>query len=284
MPSPQGLTQELAVLRNGAMWRGLLLTVIGFAGVFTLYTYIEPLLTQITGMDNRMIAFTLLLFGAGLALGNHAGGKLADRFGVQRALWVSLAALMLVLIAGRWMFASTPLAIAFVLLLGIAAFATVAPLQMGVLQSAGEAGMNLASSLNIAAFNLGNALGAWLGGAVIAQGLGLTWLAWAAAMPQQRRCSWPASRHVRPVQFRLRPWRRACTEAQTPRQGGTRHKGGSLPCSSADEFHSKATSRSPFLLCSSSAWFLHQFRSHGRHELFAGPHARFCTAVHQFRA
>jgi hypothetical protein len=67
MPSPQGLTQELAVLRNGAMWRGLLLTVIGFAGVFTLYTYIEPLLTQITGMDNRMIAFTLLLFGAGLA-------------------------------------------------------------------------------------------------------------------------------------------------------------------------------------------------------------------------
>ena len=183
MPNPQGLTQELAVLRNRAMWRGLLLTVIGFAGVFTLYTYIEPLLTQITGMDNRMIAFTLLLFGAGLALGNHAGGKLADRFGVQRALWVSLATLMLVLIAGRWMFASTPLAIAFVLLLGIAAFATVAPLQMGVLQSAGEAGMNLASSLNIAAFNLGNALGAWLGGAVIAQGLGLTSLAWAAALP-----------------------------------------------------------------------------------------------------
>lgn len=183
MPNPQGLTQELAVLRNRAMWRGLLLTVIGFAGVFTLYTYIEPLLTQITGMDNRMIALTLLLFGAGLALGNHAGGKLADRFGVQRALWVSLTTLMLVLIAGRWMFASTPLAIAFVLLLGIAAFATVAPLQMGVLQSAGEAGMNLASSLNIAAFNLGNALGAWLGGAVIAQGLGLTSLAWAAALP-----------------------------------------------------------------------------------------------------
>ena len=71
----------------------------------------------------------------------------------------------------------------FFLLLGIAAFATVAPLQMGVLQSAGEAGMTLASSLNIAAFNLGNALGAWLGGAVIAQGMGLTWLAWAAAMP-----------------------------------------------------------------------------------------------------
>lgn len=183
MPSSQGLTQELAVLRNGAMWRGLLLTVVGFGGVFTLYTYIEPLLTQITHMDNRMIAVTLLLFGAGLAVGNHAGGKLADRFGAQRALWLSLAALLLVLIAGRWMFESQALAIGFVLLLGIAAFATVAPLQMGVLQAAGEAGMNLASSLNIAAFNLGNALGAWLGGAVIAQGLGLTSLAWAAAAP-----------------------------------------------------------------------------------------------------
>ena len=183
MPAEQNLSQELAVLRNGAMWRGLLLTVVGFGGVFALYTYIEPLLTQITGMGNRMLALTLLLFGAGLAIGNHAGGKLADRFGVQRALQLSLAALLLVLIAGRWMFGSEALAIGFVLLLGIAAFATVAPLQMGVLQSAGEAGMSLASSLNIAAFNLGNALGAWLGGAVIAQGLSLTSLAWTAAIP-----------------------------------------------------------------------------------------------------
>ena len=113
--------------------------MVGFAGVFTLYTYIEPLLTQITGMGDRMVALTLLLFGAGLAIGNHVGGKLADRLGAQRALWISLAGLLLVLIAGYWLFASTALTIAFVLLLGIAAFATVAPLQMSVLQAAGEA-------------------------------------------------------------------------------------------------------------------------------------------------
>lgn len=183
MPAARHLGHELAVLRNAFLWRGLLLTVVGFAGVFTLYTYIEPLLTQITGMGDRMVALTLLLFGAGLAIGNHVGGKLADRLGAQRALWISLAGLLLVLIAGYWLFASTALTIAFVLLLGIAAFATVAPLQMSVLQAAGEAGMNLASSLNIAAFNLGNALGAWLGGAVIAQGLGLTSLTWTAALP-----------------------------------------------------------------------------------------------------
>ena len=181
MPEPQSLQQELAVLRNRAMWRGLQLTVLGFAGVFTVYTYIEPVLTQITQMDSRMITLTLLLFGAGLAVGNHLGGKLADRFGTQQALWMSLLGLMLVLIPGRWLFASQTSALVFVALLGIAAFATVAPLQMAVLQAAGNASMNLASSLNIAAFNLGNALGAWLGGLVIGQGFGLVSLPWAAA-------------------------------------------------------------------------------------------------------
>ena len=73
------------------------------------------------------------------------------------------------------------LAMVFVLALGVAAFVTVAPMQMKVMQAAGEAGSNLASSLNIAAFNLGNALGAWAGGAVIAQSLGLLSLGWVAA-------------------------------------------------------------------------------------------------------
>jgi DHA1 family inner membrane transport protein len=73
-------------------------------------------------------------------------------------------------------------AIAFVGLLGIASFATVAPLQMRVLDSAAGAGQNLASSLNIAAFNLGNALGAWVGGLVIDHGPGLAALGWVAAL------------------------------------------------------------------------------------------------------
>lgn len=175
------LAQELAVLRIPQLWLGLGITVVGFAGVFTLYTYIEPLLTQVTGMGDRWVAITLLLFGAGLAIGNHAGGRLADRHGVLRALAGALLVLLAVLLAGRWAFAGTPLAMAYVLLLGIAAFVGVAPMQMRVLQAAGHAGSNLASSLNIAAFNLGNALGAWAGGAVIAQGMGLTSIAWAAA-------------------------------------------------------------------------------------------------------
>ncbi|MEG0053279.1 MAG: MFS transporter, partial [Comamonas sp.] len=156
---PQSLAQELAVLRKPQLWLGLAITVIGFAGVFALYTYIEPLLTQVTHMDNQWVAATLLLFGAGLALGNHAGGKLADRFGTRYALLVSLAALLLVLLAGRWAFDQAAVAMLYVLVLGIAAFATVAPMQMYVLQATEGSPSNLASSLNIASFNVGNALG-----------------------------------------------------------------------------------------------------------------------------
>lgn len=177
----QSLAQELAVLRKPQLWLGLAITVIGFAGVFALYTYIEPLLTQVTQMGAQWVAATLLLFGAGLAVGNHAGGKLTDRWGTRKALLATVSALLLVLLVGHWAFGHAALAMAYVLVLGIAAFATVAPMQMYVLQATEGSPSNLASSLNIASFNAGNALGAWLGGAVISHGLGLTSLAWAAA-------------------------------------------------------------------------------------------------------
>lgn len=180
MPAPAPIRQELAVLGNAQVWLGLGITVFGFAGVFALYTYIEPLLTQVTHMGNKAVAITLLVFGAGLAIGNHLGGKLSDRGGAMRALFITLSALLIALIAGRWTFGNPWIAMTYVLLLGIAAFMTVAPMQMRVLQSAGASGTNLASSLNISAFNLGNAIGAWIGGAVIAGGLGLLSLSWAA--------------------------------------------------------------------------------------------------------
>ncbi len=179
-PAPLPLRQELAVLSRGPVWLGLGITVFGFAGVFALYTYVEPLLTQVTHMDGNLVALTLLLFGAGLAAGNLLGGRLADR-GVVRALYLSIGTLMAVLAAGRWAFGHAPLAMAYVVVLGTVAFATVAPMQMRVLEQAGTEGVNLASSLNIAAFNLGNALGAWAGGLVLSQGLGLPSVAWAAA-------------------------------------------------------------------------------------------------------
>lgn len=178
-PTVPPLQQELAVLRNPQVWLALGITVFGFAGVFALYTYIEPLLTRVTHMSDSLVTITLLLFGAGLAAGNLLGGKLADR-GVLSALRLSIGTLAMVLAGGHWAFEHTTSAMVYALVLGVVAFATVAPMQMRVLQQAGPQGATLASSLNIAAFNLGNALGAWVGGWVLS-GLGLLNVAWAAA-------------------------------------------------------------------------------------------------------
>jgi DHA1 family inner membrane transport protein len=178
--SPVDIARELAVLGNRQVQLGLIITVLGFGGLFTVYTYVQPILTRISGFSVAAVSPILLVFGAGLAFGNVAGGKMADR-NAARALVATLAALgavLLLLAAAIWGKASAVVGIG---LLGAASFATVAPLQLWVLHKAGSAGRTLASSLNIAAFNLGNALGAWLGGVTIAHGPGLAALPFAGA-------------------------------------------------------------------------------------------------------
>lgn len=178
-PSPS-LREELAVLAHGPVQLALVMTVLGFAGLFTVFTYIQPILTRITGFSVAEVSPILLVFGAGLSIGNIAGGRLADR-NLARALPATLAALAIVLVVFAPAMGSKIAAVALVGLLGAAAFATVAPLQLWVLQKAGPAGQTLASSLNIAAFNLGNALGAWAGGITLDHGPGLAALPWVAA-------------------------------------------------------------------------------------------------------
>ncbi|MCD1632514.1 MFS transporter [Martelella mediterranea] len=159
---------------------GFLTTVLGFAGVFALYTYIAPLLTQVGGFADSAVSPILLVFGLGLVGGNLLGGRLADTR-LKTALVGSMGALSIVLAAMTLGIENRIAAIALTGLLGAAGFATVPPLQSWVLSKAIGAGESLAASLNIAAFNLGNALGAWTGGVVIAQGPGLKALPLAAA-------------------------------------------------------------------------------------------------------
>ncbi|MBO9667885.1 MAG: MFS transporter [Bdellovibrio sp.] len=162
---------EIAALRQPNVLSGLLITVVGFAAVFAIFTYIAPILTGLTKLPESWISPLLLLFGAGLILGNILGGKFADR-NLRMALLGSLAALTVVSI-GFSLFAHSQIAMmVLVFLLGFTGFATVPPLQMNVLESAKQAPI-LASALNIAAFNVGNALGAWVGGLVIDHGPGL---------------------------------------------------------------------------------------------------------------
>ena len=170
---PAPLREEFAVLARPQVQIGLLMTVLGFGGVFAVFTYIQPILTELAGYSKTAVSPILLVFGAGLVGGNLAGGRWADK-ALGPALLGSLTLLSLVLAAAGLAFHDRIGAVIAAFLLGAAAFATVAPLQMRVLQQAGGAGQSLASSLNIAAFNLGNAFGAWLGGAVIAHGPGLS--------------------------------------------------------------------------------------------------------------
>lgn len=179
--APAPLREELAVLARPQVLLGLAMTVLGFAGVFVVFTYIQPLLTQVTGLSESAVSPILLVFGGGLAVGNILGGKLADRAPMAAVLG-TLVALAVVLGAMQFTIGTPFAAVVFVGLLGVASFATVAPMQLRVLEKASGAGQNLASSLNIAAFNLGNALGAWVGGVVIDHGPGLRALGWVAAL------------------------------------------------------------------------------------------------------
>ncbi|OOG48925.1 MFS transporter [Rhodanobacter sp. C06] len=178
--TPAALGTELRAIASTPVLLGLTTTVFGFAGVFVVYTYIEPLLTRVTGLADATVSPILLVFGLGMMIGNPLGGRLADRRLVP-ALLGTLAALAAVLVAlGLVLQAAWPMVL-FTGLLGLAMFATVAPLQLWVLRKAAAA-PSLASSLNIGAFNLANALGAWLGSETIARGYGLAALPWVAVL------------------------------------------------------------------------------------------------------
>ncbi|MHC9084684.1 MFS transporter [Luteimonas sp. RIT-PG2_3] len=171
---------EIRVIAQPQVLLGLLMTVLGFGGMFTVYTYIQPLLTEVAGFTDAAVSPILLVFGVGMIVGNLLGGTFADRR-LMPALLGTLIALTLVMGLMGFALHNRTAMVVFVGLLGAAAFATVSPLQLWVLQQARDA-QSLASSLNIGAFNLGNAFGAWLGGVVILHGPGLTALPWVAAL------------------------------------------------------------------------------------------------------
>ncbi|TPM28762.1 MFS transporter [Mesorhizobium sp. B2-3-4] len=162
----------LAVLGRRPVLLGLLTTVLSWIGVFAAFTYLAPILTRISGFSEAAVSPILLVFGGGLVAGNLLGGRLADRHLMPTVIGtlIALSAVLFVMTAAMHQPITAIIAVG---LLGAAAFATVAPLQIWVLDKARGAGQGLASSFNIAAFNLGNAIGAWLGGFVIDHGPGL---------------------------------------------------------------------------------------------------------------
>ena len=174
-----GLRGELRAFRSGQVWLSILVTILGYGGMFGAFTYIAFTLTEVTGFSASTVPWLLILFGVGLFIGNTVGGKAADR-NVDRTLLVALAVLVVVLVVFALTAASQPMTIASMVLLGGFGFATVPGLQMRVMNYA-TAAPTLASGANIGAFNVGNALGAWTGGVTITAGLGYTSPVWAGA-------------------------------------------------------------------------------------------------------
>lgn len=161
---------ELKVLGRGPVLAALALTVIGSSAMFTVFTYIAPILRDETQASLGFVTAMLVTYGLGLTLGNWLGGRFADR-SVDRTLIVTLASLAALLVAFAFAMPFAAPSAVLIFLWGVASFALVPPLQVRVMAAASDA-PNLASAVNIGAFNLGNAIGAALGGAVIAGGLG----------------------------------------------------------------------------------------------------------------
>lgn len=164
------LRQELRILARPHVLLVLATTVMAAGAMFDLYTYVSPLLTNLTGASESFVTLSLVLIGIGFTIGMGLGGRLAD-WSINGSVILSLATVTLIMLALPWMLTSYIGAALGLMAWGAAAFALVPSLQLSVMKEAAEAPA-LASSINVGAFNLGNALGAAVGGGVISLNLG----------------------------------------------------------------------------------------------------------------
>ncbi|WP_166016261.1 MULTISPECIES: MFS transporter [Chelativorans] len=164
------LKREMGVLTRPTVLLAMATTVMGAGAMFTLYTYVAPTLETLTGASDRFVTIGLALIGIGFTIGNWLGGRLAD-WSLDGATKIFLGALAVIMLVLPLAFGTHAGAAIGLLVWGAAAFAIVPPVQMRVMQAASEA-PGLASSINVGAFNLGNALGAAIGAGVISLDLG----------------------------------------------------------------------------------------------------------------
>jgi DHA1 family inner membrane transport protein len=174
------LRAELRALISGRLALALATTMLGFAGVFSLFTYIAPLLETVTGFSAATVSGVLVVFGIGTTVGNILAGRYSDR-SLPATLIATLTGLTVTLALSTFVWSNPLGATLATIAIGFFGFASVTPLQLLVIRAAGNA-KSLASSVNISAFNIGNALGAALGGAVVASGAPLAMIGIAAAI------------------------------------------------------------------------------------------------------
>lgn len=176
---PMDLAREARSLGRPQVALAMLVSVVSSASLFSVFTYITPILEQVTHVSPQGVTLMLLLFGVGLTMGNVMGGRLAD-WKLMPSIIGLLAALVPVLCLFTRTSAAAVPAAGTLLVWGVLSFALIAPLQSRVLGQAADA-PNLASTLNQGAFNFGNATGAWLGGLSLTSGAAYAELPWMGA-------------------------------------------------------------------------------------------------------
>jgi DHA1 family inner membrane transport protein len=175
------LRAELNAFRRGQVWLVLGLTMIGFAAMFAVYSYVSPILTELGGIPTAWVTPVLALFGVGTTVGTLAGGRFGDRYGYSFVV-AGMLAMAAVLVAFAFLARTPAAAVVLLVAFGTVAFAMGPVVQNGVIEAARVPGGSLVSAANQAAFNLANALGAALGAAVLSAGLGYTAPMWVGAV------------------------------------------------------------------------------------------------------
>ncbi|MBE0152039.1 MFS transporter [Serratia sp. PL7] len=178
------IRDQLQVLTHPRLLLIYAVTALGYGGVFTTFTFLAPMMQELAGFSAPAVSWILLAYGIAVAIGNIWGGKLADRHGAVRALSFIFAALAALLLVFQFTASHSVAALLTVVVMGVFAFGNVPGLQVYVVQKAEQYTPNavdVASGLNIAAFNVGIALGSVIGGQTVAS-LGLAQTPWIGAL------------------------------------------------------------------------------------------------------
>jgi DHA1 family arabinose polymer transporter-like MFS transporter len=175
------LKKELSFFGKLEAWLIIAMISIGTGGLFTWYSYIAPLMTDVAGFSAGAVTYILMLAGLGMMTGNYIGGKLADKYSPAKASSVLLIAMALTLVVVHFISFSQPLALIMTFITGAMSFALVSPIQMLMINTA-KGSEILGASASQASFNIGNALGAFFGGLPIVYGLDFTYPALVGAL------------------------------------------------------------------------------------------------------
>lgn len=178
------LTAQVRVLTSGPLLLVFGMTALGYGGTFVAFTYLATILETVTGFAASDVSLILILYGVAIAAGNLSGGFFANRHPVRALAWLFSAQAGILALFNLTQHAAIPTLMTLAAL-GFLSFASVPGLQLYVVKQAQQfrpGAVDTASALNIAAFNLGIALGAWIGGLVVASPLGLTATPWVGAL------------------------------------------------------------------------------------------------------